>query len=389
MMRPRQRRPGRSPLRAFVLVTALASTILIAACTSGSTESAPGAASFDAASQRGAYGVGVTTLELVDTTRPTEPNRSYAGADERRLTVEVWYPAEPSDASEEQDVALDGSGAPYPLIVFAHGLGGNRRQSSSYTQHLGSHGYVVVSPDFPLSNIDAPGGARLAAVVNQPGDVSFLIDRFLDFNNEAGHLLEGAIDGQKIGVTGHSLGGLTTLLTAYGDMRDPRIGAALPIAGPGCFLTANVIGDTSVPIMVLGASEDLIVTRSSVRQAYDLANAPRYFVELLGADHTRFADVSLEDTQLLDILPDILGPDIAEDALRVSEEIRGDIEACAVETAPAGEEILPADRQRELLRAFATPFFDAYLRGTDEAKAFLEEELAGSLPEASFEFALD
>lgn len=360
---------------------------LLVACTSGQQDAAPVVTTLEAAASRGPFGVGVTTLELVDPTRPTEPNRDFEGASERRFTVEVWYPTGPSaEEPEDRDAALDQSQAPYPLIVFAHGLGGNRRQSPSYTQHLASHGYVVASPDFPLSNLGAPGGPRLAAVIHQPADVAFLIDSLLDPSDQEDHLLAGAIDGGAIGVTGHSLGGLTSLLTVYGPARDERVRTVLPIAAPGCFLTPEMVGDVDVPIMVVGGSRDLIVNPASIRQAYNVAQPPRYYVELMGADHTRFADVALEDEAVLALLPGLLGGNVVEDATTVARRLGGRLEACSDGREIGDEALLTAERQRELLRAFATPFFDAYLRGSDAARDFLEDELPGLVPEARVEF---
>ena len=376
--------------RLFVVLLGAA---LLGACGSSVQEpKVPAATTLEAAMSRGPFGAGVTTLELVDTTRPTEPNRDYEGAAVRTMLVEVWYPAGfAAGEPEERDAALDASGAPYPLIVFAHGLGGGRRQSVSYTQHLASHGYIVVAPDFPLSNLGAPGGARLAAVLNQPGDVSFLIDSFLAFGVQEGHLLENAIAEEEIGVTGHSLGALTTLLTIYGPARDPRVRAALPIASPGCLLGDGIAGDASVPMLALGGSRDLLTRPIGNRRAYDLANPPRYFVELAGADHTRFADVSLRDEELLslEIFQNIRGEDRIDDEARVLEASGADSGPCPPPGGGSDDQLLSAERQRELLRTFATPFFDAYLRGSDGAKVFLQSELSDLLPEVRFEFDAD
>jgi predicted dienelactone hydrolase len=131
--------------------------------------------------------------------------------------------------------------------------------------------------------MSAPGGPRLSDVLNQPGDVSFLIDSFLGFSHQTGHQLEGAIDEEAIGLSGHSLGGLTTLLTAFGPRRDPRVKAALPIAGPACLVGATAYDTPAVPLLVLGGSEDRIVAWDSVRAAYDMAQPPRYLLAILAA----------------------------------------------------------------------------------------------------------
>src|SRR5262245_59603704 len=105
---------------------------------------------------RGAFPVGVCTFDANDRAR----NRS--------LPIEIWYPA--TDAHRGQDVSDAGcdryelisgfpsapqeavrSAAPrpgrYPLVLFSHGLGGHRRQSTFLCTHLASHGYVVAAVD--------------------------------------------------------------------------------------------------------------------------------------------------------------------------------------------------------------------------------------------------
>jgi predicted dienelactone hydrolase len=364
------------------LLASLLTPLLLGACSGGGGAPA-GVASLDAALQRGPYGVGVTTFDLVDTSRPTEANGDAPASNERKLTIEVWYPADASAAQPEaRDVALDRGKAPYPLIIFAHGLGGNRRQSVSYTRHLASHGYIVAAPDFPLSNLGAAGGPRLAAVLEQPKDVSFVIDSMLQFNGQSGHLLHGAIDRDKIGVTGHSLGALTSMLSIYGPSRDPRIRAALTFATPGCFLPDGLAGDTSVPLLVLGGTDDLITPPVSNRRAYEIANSPRYLVDVTGADHVRFADIDLTDTQLAGQagLAKIFGSSFAADAIAVGQKLGGHINACGLAGAAPSDPLLTGDRQRELLRTVAVPFFDAYLRGSSASKDFLQK-LPGLVPE--------
>jgi predicted dienelactone hydrolase len=345
-----------------------------------------------ALAERGPFAVGVATLTLVDESRPTDANGSYAGADRRTLVTEVWYPAENPTADLEiegsvdleiRDAPLDRSKAPYPLIVFSHGYTGIRRQSTTYTSHLASHGYVVVSADYPLTNMSAPGGPRLGDVLNQPADVSFLIDGFLGFSRQAGHHLEGAIDEEAIGLSGHSLGGLTTLLTAFGPRRDPRVKAALPIAGPACLVGATAYDTPAVPLLVLGGSEDLIVSWNSVRAAYDMAQSPRYLLAILGGNHLRFADLDAEDSGL-GTLESTEG--FLDEVTRVGQATGADLMSCVTDAAPnLPAAPMTADRQRDLMRLFATGFFDRYLKGDEAAASVLSAEFIAGVPEVRLE----
>jgi predicted dienelactone hydrolase len=337
----------------------------------------------------GPYDVGVTTLELVDTSRPTEAHGDVPQSDERALTTEVWYPAIADPAKPDgRDAAVDASGGPYPLIVFAHGLTSSRLFSPDYTRHLASHGYVVAAPDFPLTKIGTEGGFVLADLPNQAGDVSFVIDSMLRFNDEAGDLLHGSIDGEHIGLTGHSLGAFTTLIAVYGlygAERDERIDAALSISGSACFYDEGDVGDVSTPIMLLSGSEDLIVPRAGSRKAYDQAHTPRYWVEVRGANHVRFSFADIDDSVVAGSVRRSVGADES-----VATPVPGnDPQSCLGNPDPLGAPPLSLDAQHEALNLYATPFFDAYLRDDAAAQAFLTDALpALSRDVASYEYDL-
>lgn len=382
--------PTRARTAAFCSVVLLVA--LLTACGGGDSHTrVRAAATYDAAAQRGPFEVGVTTIELSDTSRPLEANGEFPGADQRAITVEVWYPSEAAGgAAETRDAPLETSDVPYPLIVFAHGFSGTRRQSTTYTQHLASHGYVVAAPDFPGSNGNAAGGPRLSAAVDQPGDVSFVIDQLLAFEDTEGHLLRGAIDEAAIGMSGHSLGGLTTLLSVYGSSRDERIKAALPISPASCFLPDTIAGDEPTPVLFITGSIDRLTPLETVRYGYSISNPPKYLVELAGANHIRFSEADLDDVAVADI--DQLGFDtdaFIADAVRLDSLLGGEASTCLPAGGPPDDSPLTLARQQELLRAFATPFFDAYLRDSDDALAFLQGELLDAVPEATLQTQLD
>ena len=341
--------------------------------------------SAQALTERGPFAVGVTTFTLVDESRPTDANGSSSDADSRTLVTEVWYPAEgPAAAGEARDAPLNKTSAPYPLIVYSHGFLGNRRYSATYTSHLASHGYVVASPDYPLTNLSAPGGPRVSDVLNQPGDVSFLIDNLLAFSHQAGHSLEGAIDEEAIGLTGHSLGGMTTVLATFGSRRDPRVKAALPMAAPTCLVGAATYDTPAVPMLMMGGTADAVVSWPSVRAAYDSAPPPKYLLAFLGGNHLRFADLDVEDS----FLPELGSmPGFAEENARIVAGTGADLTSCtaaAPDDLPT-EPLLTGKRQRELVNLFATAFFDRYLKGDKAAASVLSPEFVAGVPEVRLE----
>jgi predicted dienelactone hydrolase len=125
--------------------------------------------------------------------------------------------------------------------------------------HLASYGYIVLSADFPLTNLQAPGGPNYLDVVNQPADVSFLIDRALTLEASESPF-EGEIDPERIGVFGISLGGATATLAAFHpEWRDHRVTAAISIAGPGDIFGPRFFDQASVPFLMIAGTSDAIV----------------------------------------------------------------------------------------------------------------------------------
>lgn len=292
------------------------------------------------------------------------------------MEVEVWYPAATvPEAAEGRDIPLDRSSGPYPLIIFAHGLAAFSRQSVEYTTQLASHGYVVAAPGFPQSRIDTPGGPRLGAVLDQPADVSFVIDELLKLDQAHDGLFAGTLDTDHIGMTGHSLGGLTTMLTTHGAGRDARIKAIAPISPVGCLLGPDLVADALLPTMVIGGSVERVVEPATIRGVYDEAQTPKYYAEIIGADHTRFADVNITDTELgPDIVSRVAGADVATDSLKIAAATGANAVTCLTH-GDVTDTPISGERQRELLRTVATPFFDAYLKDDSGAMRFLTETL--------------
>lgn len=240
----------------------------------------------------GPYGVGVSTVTLVDSSRATPPNGTYPGAPDRTLVTEIWYPTAQTGAIEARDAAVAPTGGAFPLIVRAHGYSGFRRDSTYITRQLASWGYVVVAPDFPLSTLNAPGGVTLADIGNQAGDVSFLIDHFLAENANGSSSFFGRIDGTRIGAIGHSLGGATVILATYhGTIRDPRIKATVALSPLGCVFLDGFFDTSTVPLMIEGGTVDMITQYASNHlQPYGYVNAPKYLATFDGGTHLGFSD---------------------------------------------------------------------------------------------------
>ena len=184
---------------------------------------------------------------IIDESRPTQAYKKFAGRPERELHGEIWRPAHKREAG--------------PLVVYSHGFMSNRRESLYLVRYLASHGYTVVSMDFPLTGMKAPNGPLVQDIINQPVDVSLIIDYMLERNEDSDDVLFNTIDPSKIAITGVSLGALTAMLTTFhAELKDPRIAALISIAGPTTIFNSRFYADSEVPtLLIYGDSDSLVL----------------------------------------------------------------------------------------------------------------------------------
>jgi alpha-beta hydrolase superfamily lysophospholipase len=233
------------------------------------------------------YAVSTHTVTLVDPSRSTPANAYAPGAADRTLPTLLVYPAA-GDASAPRAVDAPPAEAPYgfPLVVFAHGLTGSGRAYLAFLSRLAAAGFVVAAPDFPLSKHDAPGGATAADYKQQPGDMRFVIDQVL--SGGVGEPLP-AIDGGRVAVAGHSLGGVTVLgLTENSCCHDDRIKAAVAISGFQGLFDGTWHQPSTTPLLLLHGDHDQTVDYQRSAEVYAAAASPVVLVRLLGAPHIVF-----------------------------------------------------------------------------------------------------
>lgn len=238
------------------------------------------------------YAVGRETLNLVDHSRGTPANGSVPALPYRTLTTWVLYPAVGAPTAQPEANATPATdGKPFPVIVFAHGLDSEGFVYDPLLQQWVEKGFVVVAPTFPLSNIAAPGGDTAKDLVNQPGDMSFVLSQVLALSSQSGNLLSGMIDPHRIAAVGHSLGAMTVLAwTENTCCFDHQVDAAVIIDGTeATFGKGRFFADhRTTPILVLHGTADKTIPYPNGEKIYGDAKAPKVLVSLIGAPHVSF-----------------------------------------------------------------------------------------------------
>jgi predicted dienelactone hydrolase len=339
--------------------------------------------------QPGSLPVARQDLSLIDASRPRPANREAAGAPVRTLETTVWFPE---------------TGGPYPLIVHSHGFTSNRGNGHYLGRYLASHGYVVAMADHPLTHFMAPGGPNVRDVVHQPGDVSFLIDSLTGaaeapLPEALDPALVERVDAGRIGVMGISLGGLTaTLVGFHPSLADPRVDAALSIAGPTVFFTPRFFQTRRLPFLMLAGEDDALVPFGSNAAPIPEKVPGGQLLSLASGSHTGFSG----GTALLRWMrnPDAIGCWSVERNLDLDADsdwggLLGDasegidtaarIDLCTVEPLPRTMHVF---YQQNVARVAVRAFFDSVLAPDAgrrmEAARFLRSTLARELPAVSY-----
>lgn len=141
-------------------------------------------------------------------------------------------PASPLQATLYGPSENGGAGmaaGPFPLAVFMPGFGATYGMYSAFTEHLASHGTVVIGFNFDIEPGFDGNHDYLAR------QASYVIDHAL---NPAGPLA-GRVDGSRVATAGHSLGGK---ISFYAAAIDPRVQVVMTVdpsnsGGPPCFIS--------------------------------------------------------------------------------------------------------------------------------------------------------
>jgi predicted dienelactone hydrolase len=368
-------------LRKIALTLSALVSILFVVGIAGYVMTGPQAPAADSVSAQwlkpGPYKTTSVDKIIVDNSRETAANRDYPGAPDRALATTIWYPL--------------GSVDSHPLIIHSHGFTSARNDLSYVAELLASHGYVVAAADYPLTHGGAPGKPNAVDVINQPADVSFLIDTVSALSGPD-KPFSGQIDASRIGLMGYSLGGLTTELATYHpSLRDPRISAAVSIAGPTTGFTADFFDNNDIPFLMIAGSLDYLINFDANAATIPALVDSGALVTILGGTHLGFASVAEPMLRFMRH-PDSLGcaavlANLDSDPNDSLKQLGGAAEGIVVDpTAPQVCEITPDEKalhpgeQHRITSVAVLAFFESQFASSSRAREQASVVLTVSLP---------
>jgi dienelactone hydrolase len=186
----------------------------------------------------------------------------------------------------------------YPVVLYSHGYGSNRRQNTEKAEELASHGYIVAAMDhidcsgtiFPDGrllygsqfdpSLPEPQAAR--ELVDRVKDVRFVLDE-LTWLSHTDSVFAGRLDLEHVGGMGHSFG-VGTLAEAA--RVDERIKA-------GVFLDGYLQG--AAVLRTNGLQKPLLemhnANTGSMKILFSLALTNAYWCQITNAVHNTFIDL--------------------------------------------------------------------------------------------------
>lgn len=277
--------------------------------------------------------------------------------DARHVPWKLYYP-------ENHDGVL-------PLVVWSHGLGGSRDGAGFLARHIAGHGYYVLHLQHPGTDStlwEGKPGHPWDVIRNTPIPREATLDRFRDvpfaldaFQRWAADNAPG-IDFDRIGMCGHSFGAMTTQAMAgmlfpardgtLLSFRDARFRAGIlyspvPLRHLSTEADETLYGPIAMPLFHMTGTADespLEGFGSETRKIiFHYGAAPAYMLELQDGDHMVFNGSRGQ---------------LAENPKR--------------------------DQHEAILKVAALAYWDAYLKGEEAARAWLENDFTAWLPEGTF-----
>ncbi len=299
----------------------------------------------------GEYDIGVRTLVFNNLNQPDLASTTAGGQttyNDRRLIVEVWYPARLTENQESGGsyttttrnlsitATLHGKAVreaepladadPMPLLIISHGYPGNRYLMSHLAENMASKGYVVAAIDHRDSTYNDQS-TIWSTLHHRPLDQVFVLDKIADLSKNNDSFLKGLVNSNNVGIVGYSMGGyglLVNLGAGYTDATaaaaedipvdvatrhaannkrfantaDPRIKAGLAIApccmNRGMWDSAALQAITKPVFFLAGSADDTAGYETGTRAIFEnTGNSDRYLLTYLNAGHNAIAPIPL------------------------------------------------------------------------------------------------
>lgn len=362
---------------------------------------------------RGDYSVGVQTVDLVHKDQIDILN--YAPGQnslyDRKLRVEVWYPAQLAEGQEEQvvydevmgnanspdrpivpftfpgrasrEAEPDRKETPYPLVIVSHGYTGSRLLFTYLTENLASKGYAVVSIDHTESTFRDAAGFT-STLLNRSLDVLFVLNEMARLNEDSNSFLSGLVNADLTALIGYSMGGYGVINVAgagyslqageffrnsaggsraleqrisgnpdYEASIDPRIKAVVAMAPwgmeRGVWNNEGLAGLKVPTFFIAGSEDDISGYEKGIKAIHDGAvNADRYLLTYLHARHN--------------IAPNPPPPEALEAGLHLDEYLR------------YADSVWDQRRINNVNQHFITAFLGIHLKEKDNYQSYLKVE---------------
>jgi predicted dienelactone hydrolase len=206
---------------------------------------APGLAGY------GSSAIGVRTIALLNIDQidivklnPKYPKPEKLPRYDRRLLVEVWYPAIEKASGDTKlkaylrdgitEVTIEGKAVrdalpqagKFPLLIISHGYPGNRYLMSHLAENLASKGYVVAAIDHTDSTYRTTR-AFSSTLVNRSLDQLFVLDQMDKLSNDQSSFLNGRVDTSNTGLIGYSMGGYGAVITSGAGVTEKAANSSL------------------------------------------------------------------------------------------------------------------------------------------------------------------
>ncbi|MEK7801200.1 MAG: hypothetical protein AAB276_01985 [Pseudomonadota bacterium] len=187
-----------------------------------------------------------------------------ASRNNRKISYKTYLPTGRSDG-------------PFPVIIWSHGLGGSRDGAGFISRYIASHGYVVVhiqhaGTDSTLWEGKAghPWDVIRATPIPRKATLQRLRDVPFSLNQLSSLDIASQMDLTRIGMSGHSFGGMTTQVMAgqrrgYGvrqyQLQEPRFKAGIvyspvPVRDKRGLAPQDFYGGIRIPLLIMTGTDD-------------------------------------------------------------------------------------------------------------------------------------